>query len=58
MTYDEFIQHECHVWGEDYVFDLLDRGYIVVQTDDGKWGWQMPARKLINGNGNYTKSGG
>lgn len=53
MTKDQFIAHESHVWGSDYVFDLLDRGYVVVMTSEGKWGWQMPA---YNHN-SYAKNG-
>lgn len=30
MTKQEFINHECHVWGEDHIFDLLERGFTVL----------------------------
>lgn len=27
MTREQFINREVSVWGEDYIFDLLDRGF-------------------------------
>jgi len=27
MTLDEFIASEIATWGQDYIFDLVDRGY-------------------------------
>lgn len=42
MTYTEFINHEIAIWGEDYVFDLLDKGYSVVNTTHG-YKWVLPA---------------
>lgn len=47
MTLDDFVKHECRVWGEDYVYDLMDRGYTVHLTDRG-WRWFAPVRA------NYT----
>jgi len=45
MTREEFINREIRVWGEDYIFDLLDRGYEVrhLHTPDGgsKWSWVL-----------------
>jgi len=38
-TEQNFLDREIAVWGEDYVFDLLDKGYKIVQRDDGKFGW-------------------
>ena len=31
ITAQDFIRKEVAVWGEDYVDDLLDRGYIPVE---------------------------
>lgn len=48
MTKQEFIDHEVSVWGEDYIFDLLDRGYEAVQLSFNgdnsqiKWWWRHP----------------
>lgn len=44
MTRDQFIQREIATWGEDYIFDLIDRGYEVVQLTNGtqvKWCWHF-----------------
>lgn len=30
MTKQEFIQHEIHIWGEDHIFDLFDRGFDIL----------------------------
>lgn len=30
MTEQEFINHECHVWGEDHIFDLFERGFSIL----------------------------
>lgn len=38
MTESEFIAKEVAVWGEDYVFDLLDKGYVpAFITSLNKW---------------------
>lgn len=42
MTIETYIQHEIHIWGEEYIFDLLDKGYEVVLTDKG-YRWVLPA---------------
>lgn len=45
MTETEFIQHEIAVWGVDYVFDLLDRGYTPTQlivNGTLRWWWILP----------------
>ena len=42
MTMQDFIEKEISVWGEDYVFDLMDRGYTPVLTDRG-WYWLVTA---------------
>jgi len=44
MTASEFIQREIAIWGEDYVDNLLDRGYLPIElTVDGKlkWWWRL-----------------
>jgi hypothetical protein len=36
--YTAYLEHDIAVWGEDYIFDLLDRGYQLHQTNQGiKW---------------------
>jgi len=40
MTENEFIKRECSIWGEDYIFDLIERGYVPVLTDHG-WKWMV-----------------
>lgn len=45
-THDEFLDYEIAAWGEDYIFTLLDKGYVVVQVHDDNgtshFTWQMP----------------
>jgi hypothetical protein len=51
MTKDEFIQHEVSVWGEDYIFDLIDRGYEAVEmVVDGstRWWWKLESSKAVD----------
>lgn len=44
MTQDEFIKREMSIWGEDYIFDLLERGYEPKLTSAGyKWFYTNPA---------------
>ena len=31
MTREQFIACEIVTWGEDYIFDLLDKGYVAVE---------------------------
>jgi hypothetical protein len=46
MTLEEFINREINVWSEDYIFDLLDRGYepveLISDTGQTKWSWVKP----------------
>jgi hypothetical protein len=46
MTYDEFIKREIRVWGEDYIFALLDSGYEAVELISAmgtmRWTWRKP----------------
>lgn len=37
-TEDEFIKAEMTLWGEDYIFDLIERGYTPKLTNLG-WRW-------------------
>jgi hypothetical protein len=49
MTREEFIAKEIATWGEDHIFDLIDRGYVVVELTNGsqtKWTWMV--RGLTN----------
>ena len=44
MTREQFMAKEIATWGEDYIFDLLDRGYVVVEVTTGthsKWTWLL-----------------
>jgi len=45
MTQDEFIDREIATWGQDYIFDLIDRGYEAVRLIDGtgqmRWSWRL-----------------
>jgi hypothetical protein len=46
MTKDQFINHEIATWGEEYIFNLLDRGFVPVRVfnQEGavKWTWKQP----------------
>lgn len=53
MTLDEFLKSEIAVWGEDYIFDLLDKGYELTELTDNltgsvKWAWIMPCAQREN----------
>jgi hypothetical protein len=46
MTETEFINHEISIWGEDEIFDLIERGYTPVKLTDkttgiAKWVWLL-----------------
>lgn len=44
MTKDQFIQQQVATWGEDYIFDLIDKGYEAVEYDwNGtiRWWWVL-----------------
>jgi hypothetical protein len=45
VTMQEFIDKEIAVWGEDYVFDLFDKGYepIALMREMGgiRWSWKL-----------------
>lgn len=43
MTKEEFINREVYVWGEDYIFDLIDKGYNVIEVN-GVFKWVAPVR--------------
>lgn len=45
MTREEFLTHEIYVWGEKYIFDLLDKGYSLTHTSGG-WRWIVPVPTL------------
>lgn len=43
ITLDEFVKRECALWTEEYIFDLIERGYTPILTDHGyKWLYQKP----------------
>lgn len=41
MNKEEFIKKEIMIWGEDYIFDLMDRGYSPIILPNGKWSWLL-----------------
>jgi hypothetical protein len=48
LTETQFINSEIAVWGESYIFDLIDRGYEPIALTDentGKqvWRWVTPS---------------
>jgi len=47
-----FINHEIAVWGEDYIYDLLDRGFqpVLVSNREGgfKWTWILPQLSRVS----------
>jgi hypothetical protein len=51
MTVDQFIAKEIAVWGEDYIFSLIDSGYTPVLTDDGNYKWLAPIPREVAVNG-------
>jgi hypothetical protein len=40
-TENDFIKHEMSIWGEDEIYSLLDRGYVVKLTTRG-YKWVIP----------------
>jgi hypothetical protein len=50
MTREEFINREISTWGEDYIFDLFDRGYEVVsltaRNGDTRWSWVLTTGRV------------
>lgn len=43
---NEFIKREIHVWGEDYVDDLFDKGYVPVKLSNSKWSWLLDTESV------------
>jgi hypothetical protein len=41
ITQDEFVKREIAVWGEDYVYDLIDRDFTPVLLNGNKWVWKF-----------------
>lgn len=41
ITQDEYLKREIALWGEEYIFDLIDRGFTLILTSDG-WKWVLP----------------
>lgn len=39
-TKTDFFHREVHVWGEEYVYDLVERGYTPILTTEG-WRWMI-----------------
>lgn len=45
MTETEFIAKEIAIWGEDYVFDLFNKGYVPTFVPDlNKWVFMVAVR--------------
>lgn len=45
-----FVKHEISVWGDEYVDDLFDKGYVPVKLSNGKWAWLKDADSAILAN--------
>lgn len=44
MSASEFIKKEISIWGEDYIYDLIDRGFEPILITNGvtvKWTWRL-----------------
>lgn len=51
MTKEQFIKSEIATWGEDYIFDLFERGYTVILVTDGtdtKWIWVLTNEQICD----------
>lgn len=49
MTREEFLAHEIYRWGEEYIFDLLERGYSLKLTNAGwRWFYTEPAQVALD----------
>lgn len=44
MTRERFIEQETTIWGYEYIFDLIDRGYLPVNTEHG-WKWMIVSNR-------------
>jgi hypothetical protein len=54
VTKEDYIRREMDIWGEDYIFDLIDRGYEAVELAiNGKlrWWWVLPRQAASGGSG-------
>jgi hypothetical protein len=47
ITENQFVKSVMAVWGEDYVYDLIDRGYSPVLTDNG-WYWLLTTANRVD----------
>jgi hypothetical protein len=49
MEANVFVKQEISVWGDEYVDDLFDKGYVPVKLSNGKWAWLLvnTANELI-----------
>ena len=36
-----FILREIRIWGDEYVEDLFDKGFVPVKLSNGKWSWLL-----------------
>lgn len=44
MTREEFVNREIATWGDDYIIDLFERGYVAIELQNGthsKWTWLL-----------------
>lgn len=45
-TKTDFFKREIAIWGEDEIYDLIERGYEPVLTDKG-WYWLLTNAKVV-----------
>lgn len=52
---DAFVKEQILIWGEDYVEDLIERGYAPVETNVG-WKWILceSAESFLNRHNRLT----
>lgn len=47
MNVLDYIKSQMDVWGEDYVYDLMERGYTPILTNKG-WKWIHNSSIVVN----------
>jgi hypothetical protein len=51
MDKHQYINSLINVWGQDYIFDLIDRGYVPVEVTDANgvksWKLQLPIKSPL-----------
>lgn len=46
VTESEFIEDQYELYGEDYINDLMDRGYVAINIPSVGWRW-VPSNSPI-----------